>query len=98
MLIENKNGFILSEALVALGIVSITIILVQSSIQSGSQTEHRLARQTEISRTMLDGSRRLKEFHAQTISLSDEELKFTSEELILKGTDHKVLRVINIEE
>ena len=97
MLAKNKKGFILSEAVVALGLVSISLILIHSCVQNERKTEMRLNKQVTISRKLLDGSRRLKANKSQSVSLPDSKFIFTKSSITLSDQNQGVLRKIEIE-
>ncbi|AVL00218.1 hypothetical protein SIN07_03560 [Pediococcus inopinatus] len=97
MLKRNKNGFIFSEALVALGLISISLVLLHNCVQREKQIEKQLEKQVEISRQMLEGSRLFKKNESKKIQVGHSVIEQKPNLFILRNSENIVVRKINFE-
>ncbi|GEL16050.1 hypothetical protein [Pediococcus cellicola] len=97
MLKKNKSGFVLSESLISLSIISMTLILVHNCVQNEHQVAQKLGESTDVSRTLLTASRRLDAIKSETISLNSGTLEVKKDGILLKSEHRKTLRKIDFE-
>ncbi|WP_412990049.1 hypothetical protein ACLJJ6_03460 [Pediococcus siamensis] len=97
MLKKSREGFVLSEALVALSFAVLAITLVVSSMHNREKTVMRINEAARRSRLLLEASRRLDKWETQEIDLGNESVELTPTMFTLRDANHHSLRKMTFE-